>query len=86
MHRRLAASAGGDHRLHRLGIFGAEIENVADLDAARRHLLVGGDFPKRRGVVHVGRGGVLRRPFVDDRLQAFDVVEIHVGARTAMSR
>ena len=43
--------------------------------------LSAGHFRERGGVVHVRGRGILRRPFVDDRLQAGDVVEIHVGAR-----
>ena len=42
VHRLLAAVRPGHHRLHRLGVFGAEVEDVADLDPARGHLLVGG--------------------------------------------
>ncbi len=52
---------------------------MADLDAARRHLLVGGHFGVGRRVVHVGGRGILRRPFVDDPLQAGDIVEIYVS-------
>ncbi len=40
MHRALDAVRPGHDGLHRLGIFGAEIEDVADLDAARGNLLV----------------------------------------------
>ena len=80
MDRMLDAVGAGDHRLHRLGILGAEIEDVADLDAARRDLLVRRQSGEGRRVVLLGGRGVERGPFVDDRLQAGDVVEIHVLA------
>src|SRR6516164_1332904 len=58
----------GDHRLHRLGIFGAEIENVPDLDTA------GGDafaaeLGERSGIVLLRGSRIKRGPFVDDRLE-----------------
>src|SRR6185437_2955914 len=40
MDRHLDAVGAGNHRLHRVGIFGAEIEDLADLDAAGMHPLV----------------------------------------------
>ena len=75
----LGAVRPGDARPHRLGILGAEIEDVADLDAAR------GDAPllrqRREGgrvVLLVGRG-VGRGPALDDRREVG--AEIGVLAR-----
>ena len=76
-----APSGPATTRLHRLGILGAEIEDVADLDAARRDLLVGRQRAEGRRVVLLGGRGVERGPLVDDRLQAGDIVEIDVRAR-----
>ena len=42
--RPLDAVGPGDHRLHRHGVLGAEVEDLADLDAARLHALVGRNF------------------------------------------
>src|SRR5437868_5337271 len=44
MDRHVDAIGAGDQRLHRVGIFGAEIEDLADLDAARIDALVGRHF------------------------------------------
>ena len=84
--RFLDAVRAADHGLHRLGVFGAEIEDVPDLDAARRHLLVGRDRAESGGVVLLGGRGVERRPFVDMRLQTSNVIEVHVRPGTGKSR
>ncbi len=81
MDRMLGAVGAGDHRLHRRGILGAEIEDVADLDAARGDLLVRRQPGEGGRVVLLGGRGIERGPAVDDALQAGDVVEIHVLAR-----
>ena len=75
-------SGPGHHRLHRLGVFGAEIEDVADLDAARATLLVLRQRRERGRVVLLGGRGIERGPLVDDRLQAGDVVEIDAAPGT----
>ncbi len=48
-------------RLHRFGIFGAEIEDLADLDAARRDPLVGRHRANARGIVLVRGRRIERR-------------------------
>ncbi len=54
MDRHVDAVGTGDQRLHRVGIFGAEIEDLADLDAARVDALVGRHFAlEARGIVDV---------------------------------
>ena len=80
MDRHRLAVRSLDQGAHRLGIFGAEIEDVADLDAAGRDALVLRNRLISLGVVHFRRRRIERRPFGDGRLQAFDIVEIGVGA------
>ena len=81
MHRNVAALPGGDHGFHRRRIFGAEIEDVAHFNTARRHLLIGGNGGELVGFMHLGGRGILRRPFVENGLQVFAAVEIHVLVR-----
>ena len=80
----LGAVRAGDLGAHRLGVLGAEVEDVADLDAAR------GDAPllRQRGegglvVLLVGRG-VGRGPALDDRRQVG--AEVGVLARHRRGR
>ena len=80
MHRMVGAVGAGHESLHRLGILCAEIKDVPDLDAARRHPFVGRQRLVGCHVVFLRGRGVERGPFVDDRLQAADVGEIDVGA------
>ena len=70
MDRPVHAVGAGHDGLHRLGIFGAEIKDMADLDAARGEALAGAELGEGRGVMLLGRGRVERRPFVDNGLQA----------------
>src|SRR6185503_4039840 len=81
VYRLLHPVGPGDERLHRRRIFGAEIEDVTDLDTARRNALLGRELGETFRLVLVRGGGVKRSPFVDDRLQTGDVVEINVRAR-----
>mgnify|MGYP003693559647 CR=1 FL=1 len=68
MDRHLGAVGAGDQRLHRIGIFGAEIEDLADLDAAGVHPLVIGHLAlEARGVMDVFGCGIDRGPLLDDR-------------------
>ena len=67
MDRHVDAIGAGDQRLHRIGIFGAEIEDLADLDAARIDALVGRHFALvTLGIVDVLGRGIDRRPLLDD--------------------
>ena len=76
MDRALDAVGAGDLGAHRLGILGAEVEDVPDLDAARGHLLVARHLGEGGRLVHLGGGGVERGPAVDGALQRRDVLEI----------
>ena len=65
--RPLDPVGAGHHRLHRLGILGAEIEDLPDLDAARVQPLVRRNLAlEARGVVHVLGRGIERGPLADD--------------------
>src|SRR5437588_6507511 len=67
MDRHVDAIRAGDQRLHRVGIFGAEIEDLADLDSARIDTLVGWHFAfVTLGIVDVLGRSVDRRPLLDD--------------------
>src|SRR6202171_2743840 len=70
MHRLVGTIGAGHKSLHRLGIFGAEIKDMPDLDAARRHPLVGRQRLVGGNVVLLRGRSVERSPLVDDRLQA----------------
>src|SRR5437764_9510487 len=71
MDRHVDAIGAGDQRLHRIGIFGAEIEDLADLDAARIDALVGRHF----ALVTLGIVDVLGRS-VDRRSLVYSAGEI----------
>ena len=71
----------GHGRAHRLGIFRAEIEDMPDLDAARRDALVFRNRLEGGLVVHLLGRGVEARPLVEDALQSGDAVEIGVRRR-----
>ena len=58
----LGAVRPRDLGAHRLGILGAEIEDVADLDAARRDAPILGNLLERNRIVLLVGRGVLRRP------------------------
>lgn len=63
---------------HRLGIFGAEIEDVADFDAARGKALAIGNGVISSFVVHFRGGGIVGRPFVENALKGCDIVEVGI--------
>ena len=67
LRRAIDAVRSGDQRLHRLGVFVAEVEHLADLDPARRDASILGRLDLEAGrVVHVLGRGVERRPLLDD--------------------
>ena len=66
---------------HRLGILLAEMEDMADLDAARREPVAIRDVGPGRFVMHLVGGGVGRRPFLHDAADLGIVGEIRVRAR-----
>ena len=72
----LAAVGGGDLGAHRLRIFRAEIEDVADLDPARGDPLLLGDGGEGGGIVLLVGRRVGRRPRLDDRRQVRSEVRI----------
>src|SRR5882672_6705436 len=77
MDRRVDAVRTCDQRLHRVGIFGAEIEDLADLDAARIDALVGRHFALiTLGIVDVLGCGIDRRPLLDDVSEIALVIDI----------
>ena len=39
MDRHLGAVSAGDHSLHRIGVFGSEVEDLSDLDTTRLQFL-----------------------------------------------
>ena len=68
MDRHVDAVGAGHHRLHGVGIFGAEIEDLADLDAPCVHPLLGGHLALvTRGIMDVFGRGIDRGPLLDDR-------------------
>ena len=74
--RRLLAVRPIHDSAHRIGILRAEVENMADFNAAFRHAIGFEDLAERGGVMHFGRGGVTRRPLIDQALQRCCIVEI----------
>src|SRR6185312_17503311 len=62
-------------------IFRAEIEDMAELDAARRDLQTRIERGEGGGVVLLRRRGVERGPFVDDALHGLAAVEIDIRGR-----
>ena len=82
VHRHAPGRPGPSTGAHGLRIFGAEIEDMADLDAARRDLSVLRDGARRRPASCISLGGGIGRGVgVEDRLQAGGVLEIGVGGR-----
>ncbi len=80
VHRDVLAVGTGHRRLHRLGILGAEIEDVPYLDAARRELVLGVDRrPEGRLVRHLVGGCEERGPVLEDRRQV--LAEVGVDRR-----
>ena len=61
MDRYALAARRGHQAIHRVGVRGAEMEDLSDLDAARLHELVGRYRTIVRIVFFIGRG-VARRP------------------------
>ena len=83
----ILAVRAGHLGAHRLGILVAEVENVADLDAARRKPVAFGDRVPGRLVMHLVGRGVGRRPALDDAADLGVVAEVGVVARhRAVSR
>ena len=77
MDRHFGAIRTRHQRFHRFRIFGAEIENLADFDAARLHPpLLGHLALEPRGVVNVLGRGVDAGPLLDDRRQVAVVIDI----------
>ena len=73
-----AAAVGADHdRAHRLGILGAEIEDLPDLDAAALHPTVLRDGREGLRVVALVGAGIGGGPVVADRLDRGPVGEVH---------
>jgi hypothetical protein len=76
LHHDLLAVRPVDHGLHRLGIFGSEVENMADFDAARRKPRLLRNCGEGGCVMHFARRRIAAGPLVDDSLQGGRVVEI----------
>ena len=69
-------------RLHRLGIFGAEVKDLADLDAPGMHPFLFRHFAlETRAIVDVFGCRIDRRPLLDDRGQIGVIVDILAGHR-----
>src|SRR5215475_12406561 len=77
MDRHFGAIGAGNQGLHRVGIFGAEIEDLADLDAPRVQLPVGRHLAlEARRIMHVLGCGIDRGPLLDDRREIAVVIHI----------
>src|SRR5437660_202222 len=82
MNRHLGAIGAGDGGLHRVGIFGAEVEDLTDFDAPGMNPLVARHLAlEAGGVVYVFGRGVDRGPLLDDRREVAVVVDVLVGYR-----
>ena len=77
----ILAVGAGDLGPHRLGVLVAEVENMADLDAARRQPLAFGNRAPGLLVMHLVGGGIGRGPALDDAADLGIVGEVGVGAR-----
>jgi len=70
MDRHFGAVGARNRGLHRVRILGAEVEDLADLDAPGMQLLLGGHLAvETRVVVDVFGRGIDRSPLLDDRGQ-----------------
>src|SRR5262249_2429396 len=77
MDRPLDAIGAGHSRLHWHGIFGAEIENLPDLNAARMHALFGRHLPlEASGIVHIAGCSIVAGPGLDQRGKVAVIVDI----------
>ena len=82
MNRHLGAIGAGDGGLHRVGIFGAEVEDLTDFDAPGMNPLVARYLAlEARGIVYVFGRGVDRGPPLNDRRQVAIVVDVLAGYR-----
>src|SRR5438067_1756860 len=69
-----------------LRIFGSEVENMADLDPARRYSGVRREAFERQYIVLLGGCGIKRSPLVDNGLHGGGIIEVDVGWRRRESQ